>query len=1382
MRLTTLFALCCAVVISGLTMTVAVAAEAKPSFLFKTEVVPGGEQNYKMLYEIPEFTALLTGDERIKGTALSERAVSRSAGSAKYKNEPTSWGNIYRLFPTGSDDCAVTYAIGKPFDLQSASILLAVRGRGWKADSGLRETLVRFEGKEGALELATDGQGKLVVHSGDSAVIAVTPTATLDGVHTLAVNLAEGTATLHWDGTPLGSGKYAGLTGVSKVVLGQVGKGPGENKDLLQVTAYDRPLVPAQISQWHLDIGVQPPAHLTAVQCKSPVTIDGVINPEEWATAARITGLVSVGADHQYIIPGPASMAADQSVFYLTYDADNLYVAHHSPPPARIAGQTQLVVAMLKRTLGKHDEALVMDDNIKLTFMDGYPQGEEKKIYINGSDITYEFLPLAWDPKITCKSRLTDTGWWLEAAIAWKDLNVGMPEPGKTIRMNMLRGWRQEMDENHAWTFGVYDPATGERVLEREGPNPAGAMTLAGPSGVVVRLDHVGPLNQGKVDIKATLVNATDRPVTLKALLGSNSGAVRGERQEALQPNARRVINFTGTITDFVTHTVTFQVVDAESGQEYFAQGWPVRRTYEPEIYVRKYRSRDLIVCENNFEYLSEFPVKEVRAQLFITDKKTGKNVYKHAYTLPDFHVRDEVSTKDWPVGNYEIAYRFTMNDTVVGTAKTLYAHAPLPAWWNNTLGADDERAAPYPWTDMQVNGDTVDCWGRRYHFSKLLFPEQIETQGRKLLRAPMTVTAKTADGTVLSSATAQVTESTWRKQSPIRVEGVRTIGAGDVQLQNDFWAEYDGLVWNTLTIVPAGDKPVTISELTLDIPITPEFTDVMNAYDYGLTNTGAIHAYEGANAPIWLGNGIGGIQWLCETDGYFFVKDATKVVRVIPGAEGGTIRIVMIDTPTTFAKSHSIAFGFNATPTRPKLWQTGDDPLYWGMEGSVGGYWYPNGQEFLAAPDYGFKGGWRPSTWVAKGYNYTAAERDLSRYSWLTRCYITTGAVRVDNPDGQNFGDEWLASAGTRLKGVVTTTHASKSFRDYFVWRHWNAMHNEYPYQSWYYDTPNEMPSSNVYAGAGYVKPDGTRVGIAPFLGARDICKRMYNIMVRWYPFAWIGMHTSGMMNTAYVQFGTDLVDGENFNSIIGPSHPTYVGVLTPEIFRAQYMGFNITGQRSWFMGQGRMGWDEAKQMGGAANLMDHLQGLFLLHDNYPLGWIFGKNQSGILDQAGKRCWDAIDKHQLFSPFYVFVPYFEQKAVTPPHKEFYASFYVFRHDQIDNLPMKSFSIFSGMSAEQKTRYRKVVCIFYNHSDSQGEMRIKLDWKALGFDGPQGVTASNAVHSTGFRVETEKDKDGQETNTAVFYAKPDEVARVEGDEVVFPMTAWNYRMIVLEQR
>ncbi|MFM1550241.1 MAG: hypothetical protein ACKJSG_12625 [Lentisphaeria bacterium] len=71
------------------------------------------------------------------------------------------------------------------------------------------------------------------------------------------------------------------------------------------------------------------------------------------------------------------------------------------------------------------------------------------------------------------------------------------------------------------------------------------------------------------------------------------------------------------------------------------------------------------------------------------------------------------------------------------------------------------------------------------------------------------------------------------------------------------------------------------------------------------------------------------------------------------------------------------------------------------------------------------------------------------------------------------------------------------------------------------------------------------------------------------------------------------------------------------------------------------------------------------------------------------------------------------------------------------------------------------------------------EWQQLRFGDWQTVTAINAVHTTGFWV-LDRDKPIPEIKGELFDNSEAEYARVENGEVVFPITPYNYRMIVLQ--
>lgn len=128
-------------------------------------------------------------------------------------------------------------------------------------------------------------------------------------------------------------------------------------------------------------------------------------------------------------------------------------------------------------------------------------------------------------------------------------------------------------------------------------------------------------------------------------------------------------------------------------------------------------------------------------------------------------------------------------------------------------------------------------------------------------------------------------------------------------------------------------------------------------------------------------------------------------------------------------------------------------------------------------------------------------------------------------------------------------------------------------------------------------------------------------------------------------------------------------------------------------------------------------------------------------------------------------------------------------------LPLKDQDFKKWVDDQEKTIARewpwlieemhdKAILVFYNHSDWEGKMRLKPDWEKLGLGDPKDLKAENAVHSTGIRLEKtgDKDKDGKEVEKAIFFPQPEEYAKIENGELVFPMTKWNYRMIVLERK
>jgi hypothetical protein len=260
------------------------------------------------------------------------------------------------------------------------------------------------------------------------------------------------------------------------------------------------------------------------------------------------------------------------------------------------------------------------------------------------------------------------------------------------------------------------------------------------------------------------------------------------------------------------------------------------------------------------------------------------------------------------------------------------------------------------------------------------------------------------------------------------------------------------------------------------------------------------------------------------------------------------------------------------------------------------------------------------------------------------------------------------------------------------------------------------------------------------------------------------------------YETYCIGVYDGENYNSIINAETPTYRTVMRPDTYRAQHMGTNW-GFWNNFLSQGRIRAEAIKEH-GFSELWDQWTGLQLVHDAYTgTGW-FGK--IGHLEPLlVQRDHVPLNTYHYFSPFNQFVGYWEQDIAQATNPDFFTSFYVKESMTKDGLPWGASSLkyYSNYDTGLDNMHQAIL-ILYNHGPYEGPVRLKLNWKKLGFDGWKDVKAINAVHPTGFRV-IDWSKPIPELAGELYDKSDKESVRIENGELEFPITQYNYRMIVL---
>ena len=273
-------------------------------------------------------------------------------------------------------------------------------------------------------------------------------------------------------------------------------------------------------------------------------------------------------------------------------------------------------------------------------------------------------------------------------------------------------------------------------------------------------------------------------------------------------------------------------------------------------------------------------------------------------------------------------------------------------------------------------------------------------------------------------------------------------------------------------------------------------------------------------------------------------------------------------------------------------------------------------------------------------------------------------------------------------------------------------------------------------------------------------------------YPDGIIFDHASFNINMAYKSFTDFQLDGEQLWPKLKPGLKNVKGVMDVDFYRAHMMGYN----------HGRVGvWDpklgnqphttrEAQRRTGPS-IAQHIQSIALLHDSGHHMW------NNPPDEHRAPAENALERLNWGSQ-YLTIPYWDQEVVVMP-QNMYATFYVEpgpnnpKPDPVDTTGHYCLGLDNPPA--------KVICIFSNESDWQGEMRLRLNWSILGFDSTDGLAVENAVHR--FKLHYLEGEQADLSRNDVKWElveDPEEYARIENGELVFPMTDGNYRMIVLQ--
>lgn len=683
---------------------------------------------------------------------------------------------------------------------------------------------------------------------------------------------------------------------------------------------------------------------------KAPV-IDGRISPDEWRQATKVMGVIGLQYGGKFI-DRPVS-------FWVAWDQQHLYIA------SRI---DVLPGHRLYRTRReRYDTGNVFDDafeygifmhdrNKKVGEASGFMKmvinslgsGEYMKIYPSIGQNMYNWQP---DNAVADQIYKADGQEWWDQEISMDLASLDMPVPNKVGDLvDILLAADMK---NPGWQWLDFPSASAH--LEHYG-YPRTILTNDQP---YIQIERFSGLADNKLDLKTTLYNPGDKPVSLEASVDIDYTATPGK-----DAKARSVVAEKQTITVPAHGSARFDLDKSFPDLTYTKNNWGgfenaseykfvVRPSGDPKaapVYQFKcaFAGPDTVNLKADprltaFDYDMQF--NPVNGNLLLSgdtlDAKIpeGSKPDAMTYTVTKggqpvksgkitqcihFKYDDMIRLPGLAAGKYNVKLAL-----VDASGKELVARDDISfekkdeskdfaKWWNNKLGDTDKVLKPFE--ALKVKGSSVSCTRREYQLDGLGLPAQIVSNGGNLLARParLVVTVGGKEYPVpIKGGVAFTSKKDWR----VEFTGAKTSIAG-VTFSSKGWMEQDGLVNIELTYAPQS-SPVAIDALRVEFPIDGTDGSWMSCIggiggNYAPRFIGKVPDGQGLvwdtlskigkmgstmlvgnwENNLWVGNEYRGFCWFADNDKGWVQNDKSPAHSIVRTGKAVEVRNNIIDQP----------------------------------------------------------------------------------------------------------------------------------------------------------------------------------------------------------------------------------------------------------------------------------------------------------------------------------------------------------------------------------------------------------------------------------------------------------------------------------------------------
>ena len=556
--------------------------------------------------------------------------------------------------------------------------------------------------------------------------------------------------------------------------------------------------------------------------------------------------------------------------------------------------------------------------------------------------------------------------------------------------------------------------------------------------------------------------------------------------------------------------------------------------------------------------------------------------------------------------GKYDIVFIFDRNGEKLEF--TLPFERQIFSWEGNKLGLDD--SVPAPFEPVKATDSSVQVVLRQMKINGYGLFDSIIANGKELLAAPMTLRYETADGQMktIPPGNPKLAES-------VPDHATHTGKGGDDAIAYEVRSttEIDGMTKVEMSLLP-GLKPTKVNKLWIDIPLKNsemplmhETVDGPRISHAGTTPDGQGRIWISAQSKrylawqntftpyIWLGSEVEGFAWFAENDrGWLTAKGGSKepVQELIRNGDTLTLRIYLINQPSTIQKRQDIVFGIQSSPTKPM-------PANWRAEQvnipSCSGPVVPWGGIHCASM-YPYKNDWRIveviQNSIKKGEIDKAGMEQLAKelnppkvfgdkdWVWMND-YFAKRYVKTDLPpmvyssensasqvsdEWKTFQDEWglnlytprqwpdwtIFAQGSNQSPSVEVNSAA-SYRDFAAWVQDQWLQRGIGI---YWDNNRARVSFNPRNSAAYFTENGSIQPAVGIWNLRELHKRVYKILAKHRQTYGPGLHWSCHMTNAL------LLPLHSWATVILDNEDSKTDVFDPAFVRTESTGFQVGAQ----------------------------------------------------------------------------------------------------------------------------------------------------------------------------------------------------------------------------